>query len=234
MPATIFQIERGKFGLSLTDPGVSDACAATVGDYTDFSCQVTSGALTASANIGQNTVPATFCDPEQNIPNVGATDYSLDLTFLQDPNVVAGLSRFLFEHDTAEVWWFFGMDGDDPPKAIGTARLTAGTLGGDARSNLTATVSLAVVGKPEVCFGDATSSAVVGGNDLSSQYAGAAALADLATLKADATYGDTGTAAPYNGGTGTEPAFSSGTYITLADASTAHWTGSAWAAGAAT
>ena len=68
---------------------------------------------------------------------------------------------------------------------------------------------------------------------MTSQYPAAAALADLAALKADATYGDAGTGAPYNGGTNTDSAFMTGQFITLSDASKANWSGTAWLAGAA-
>lgn len=161
MPSHVFKIEDGKFGLSLTDPAVADACAATIADFDDFSCQITSGALTATPNVTQETIPATFCQPEQSTPSVGATTFALDLGYLQDPDVVDGLSQFLFENDTQKAWFFFGMDNDDPPKAVGVIRLVAGAIGGDARVALTATVSLPVDGKPDVCFGTATTPALV-------------------------------------------------------------------------
>lgn len=70
--------------------------------------------------------------------------------------------------------------------------------------------------------------------DRGGDYADATTMADLATLKADADYGDTGTAAPYNGGVGTDPAFAAGEFIYLNDASQAHWDGDSWEAGSAT
>lgn len=162
MSRNVFTIENGKFGLSLTDPGVG-AGAATVSDYTDFSCQVTTGALNATPNVSTNDVPATWCEPASSTPLVGVTTYELALSFLQDPNVVAGLSRFLFEHDTKVAYWFMGLDGDNPPKAVGKLRVVAGTIGGEARVSLTADVTLPVDGKPEIAFGNSTGSEVVGG-----------------------------------------------------------------------
>lgn len=171
MPATIFTIEDGYLGFAAADPtgGYTDACDAAVADFADFNfsgacaAQVTSGALTASQNISTDTVPATFCDAAIELPNVGQTSYQLELSFLQDPNVVAGLSRYAFENDTNILWFFFGMDGGlaaDAPKAIGQLRMVAGTIGGDPRVNLTASVTLPVIGKPQVCFGPDAASGV--------------------------------------------------------------------------
>lgn len=165
MPRHVFKIEEGLFGLSLTapTPAPTDVCDAAATGYTDFTCQVTSGSLTASANVTDETIPATWCSPESTEQNVGETSYSLELSILQDPDVSAGLSAFLFTHDTEIVYWYMGMAGDDPPKATGVARCVAGTIGGEARVALTADVSLPVTGKPAVCFGDATTSVPVEG-----------------------------------------------------------------------
>jgi hypothetical protein len=240
MPRHDYRIENGQLGFSLTDPAVTDVCTATIAAFQDFSCQVTAGALTATSNVTQETIAASWCEPEEQIPQVGKSSYSLDLSYFQDPDVVLGLSRFLWEHDTEEAWFFvdFG-DGTalgSPPKAVGKVRLVTGSIGGAGRVTLIATTSLPIVGKPDVCFGDSTGSEAVAGenpDDLSAQYPDAAAEADLTTLKADTVHGDTGSGAPYNGGTGTEPAFDTGTYIVLADASKAHWSGTAWLAGPA-
>ena len=45
------------------------------------------------------------------VPQPGITSYSLDGEFLQDPNVMTGLSRFLFENDTEEAYFFLGLNG---------------------------------------------------------------------------------------------------------------------------
>ena len=161
MPSHVFKIEAGKFGLTLTDPLSTDVCAAVSTGYDDFTCQITSGSLEASPNVTDETVPATWCDPEQTLPLVGATSYELTIAYLQDPDVVDGLSQFLFEHDAELAWFFMGLDGDDPPKAIGQVRLVSGAIGGEGRTTLTAEATLPVDGKPAVCFGTATASAAV-------------------------------------------------------------------------
>lgn len=164
MPRHVFKIEDGAFGLAIVAPTPpSDVCEAVITGYTDFTCQITSGSLTASPNVSDETIPATWCSPESTSQNVGETSYSLEISILQDPDVMAGLSAFLFSHDTETVYWFMGMDGTDPPIATGTARCVAGTIGGEARVALTADVSLPVTGKPSVCFGNATTSVPVSG-----------------------------------------------------------------------
>jgi len=165
--STVFKIENGTFALSLaapTPPVTGGVCGALIGDYATgetFSCQITSGMLTASPNVTSETVPATWCSAEETIPSVGVTSYSLDLSYLQDPNVVDGLSQFLFEHDTELAYFYMGLDADNPPKATGQVRLVSGAIGGAGRVALTATVSLPVDTKPSICFGDSTASAPV-------------------------------------------------------------------------
>ena len=68
MPKHVFKIEDGRFGLTVTDPEVTDACTATIADFDAYTCQITNGALTASPNVTQETVPATWCDPEEIDP----------------------------------------------------------------------------------------------------------------------------------------------------------------------
>ena len=168
MSKHVFKIEDGKFGLTTTAPTGTDPCTATLAAYgAGYTCQITSGALTASPNVTQETIPATWCDPEESVPQVGKTSYSLEIAYLQDPDLVAGLSRFLFEHDAELAYFYMGLDGDDPPKAIGQCRLVSGAVGGEGRVTLTATATLPVEGKPLICFGDAASHAPVGGDPAS-------------------------------------------------------------------
>jgi hypothetical protein len=167
--ARIFQIEEGEFALALVDTGAvgyTDAwqgpdgvteATATMADYeTDAAhwlCQVTSAALNASPNANDVTVPATFCQPSTVVPQPGETSYSLDAEFLQDPIILNGLSQFLFENDTDEAYFLLGLNGGNAPQAIGRVRLIAGSFGGPARENLTATVSLPCSRKPSIDWG---------------------------------------------------------------------------------
>ena len=92
-----FKIETGEFGLSITDPGVAVA-DATLADYTDFSCVVTSGALISGGNnLNTEDVPGTFCSPGTTTNSPTATTWTLDASVLQDPEetVLTGLADFL-------------------------------------------------------------------------------------------------------------------------------------------
>ncbi len=160
MPKTVFKIEDCNVGFSLTDPGIAIA-TADIEDYTEYSCQVTTAELVASANISTETIPATGCEAAETVPTVGQTSYTLNLAYLQDPNVAAGLARFLYENDAELAYFYIGFDGDDPPKAIGRVRLTSGAIGGAMRTTLQATVALPCEAKPTIMFGDDTTNATV-------------------------------------------------------------------------
>lgn len=183
MSAQGFQIENGWFALTLVDKaavGYEDTWQApggkTVEDVliTDYgspggvdgwACQVTRGEVTASAN--ENTVeqPATFCQAAESIPQPGASSFTLETEFLQDPQLVGGLSAYLHEHDTKEAFYVLGLAAEGtPPTSIGRVRLLAGNFGGVARANLTSTLSLPVVGKPDHWYGNATAGLIVPGD----------------------------------------------------------------------
>jgi hypothetical protein len=135
---------------------------AVIADYVsgglgDYSCQVSSGALSASPNTTTDSTPATFCSPEETTTSVGVTSYTLDITFLQDPDLMLGMNRYLFEHDTEEAYFYLALANDIAPKAIGRCRIIAGTIGGDARTKLTATLSLPCSRKPDILFGSGVS-----------------------------------------------------------------------------
>lgn len=184
--AVIFQIEQGVIAFQVVDtaeagyeaswlaPGGAGVDTADLADYeagsASWTCQTTSGALTAAQDTTTVDVPATFCNPGRTIPQPAQTSYSLDLSFLQDPNVAAGLSAFLFEHDTEEAYVLFGMAGSagtapaltvNPPKLIGRVRLVAGTIGGAARTTLTSDISLPLSSKPQIQFGAGSTTVII-------------------------------------------------------------------------
>ena len=155
-----FKIDRGEFGLSLTDPGVSIE-DTTIADYTDFSCVVTSGALVSTPNLNAEDVPGTFCSPGGTTNAPTATTWSLDVSALQDPEetVLAGLAAFLYANDSGEsgtvAYFYLGLAQGAAPKAIGEVWLAPMDFGGEARITLTADLSLVVEGRPEIEFGTA-------------------------------------------------------------------------------
>jgi hypothetical protein len=247
-----FQIENGVLALALvdtTEPGYSDSWNApggatvdtvTEGDYdassVTWKCQVTSGTLTPSADTTTVDVPATFCVAGRTIPTPGQTSYTLDAEFLQDVTVKAGLSRFLFEHDTEQAYFLLGLNGDDPPKAIGRVRVQAGAFGGAARTNLTATVSLPLIQRPQIDFGTAGDSEAVppsgpvaasgatAGTPGAWTPAGSTPPATVAALQASAVVANPAAA------------WATGQYVqtgTAGAAGQAYWDGDSWETGAA-
>jgi hypothetical protein len=147
-------------------PAGATAVTAALADYTDgdgFSCQITSGKLTPSKQSTRRDRAATFCSPASSTVQVGQSTYALDIAFFQDPHVRAGLSSFLFEHDTEEAYFLLGGDGAAPPRAVGRVRLVAGGFLGDPRADLTDSVSLDLVRKPDILFGIAGETRLVTG-----------------------------------------------------------------------
>lgn len=196
----IFQIETGvlrfkvvdKAAVGYTDawqaPGGKTVDAVTAADYESgsdaWSCQVTTAQMTAAQDTTTVDVPATFCAPAQAIPQPASTAFAIAATFLQDPNVSTGLNRYLFEHDTEEAYVYLGLDEPDPPRLIGRVRLLAGAIGGDARANLTADVELPMTRKPDVEFGDATTSVIIPGDGSGPTTPAAAAASSSKTATA--------------------------------------------------
>lgn len=179
MDPAIFSVEdTGVFALSVVDraavgyseawqaPGGKTAVTAVLADYVDgdgFSCQITSGKLTPSKQSTRRDRAATFCAPASSSVAVGQSTYALDAAFFQDAHVRDGISAFLYAHDTEEAFFLLGADGDDPPRAVGRVRLVAGGFLGEPRADLTDTVSLDVVRKPDILFGTAGNTRLVTG-----------------------------------------------------------------------
>lgn len=246
--AALFQIEAGTFALSIVDktvPGFLDSWQAPGGATVDtatealydvnsvsWKCQVTSGALTPSASTTTTDVPATFCSSAKTIPQPGETSYALDVSFIQDPQIRAGLSRYLFEHDTEESYFLLGLDADNPPKAIGRVRIQAGAIGGAARETLTADISLPLSRKPQIEFGDINDSEAVPPNP--------APLATGATAGTPGTWTPPGSTAPADAAAATAAgvtatpatAWTVGQYVSGSSADM-YWNATAWVAGQA-
>lgn len=179
MDPNIINITDGLLALSVVDeaavgylatwqaPGGDTAATAALADYTDgdgFSCQITNGRLTGSKNVTRRDRAATFCSPASSTPTPGQSTYALDFSFFQDPHVRDGLSSFLWENDTLEAFFLLAGDtGTTPPRAVGRVLITSGSFLGEARTDLTDTVSLDVVRKPDVLFGTTGSTRLITG-----------------------------------------------------------------------
>jgi len=179
-PAVLSIEDTGVVALTLVDRAASGyldswqgpdgvtAVTATLEDYLDaaaasWSCQITSGKLTPSKQSNRRDRAATFCAPASSTVQVGQSTWALDLAFFQDAHVRDGLTSYLFENDTQEAFFLLGVDGDAPPRGIGRVRLVAGGFGGEPRADLTDSVSLDVVRKPDIVFGRTGSSRLVTG-----------------------------------------------------------------------
>lgn len=171
MDPVVFQITDATLALAVVDktavgysdawqaPGGKTATTTTLADFPDadsFSCQITSGRLTASKQSTTIDVPATFCGPASSRVQPGQTRYTLDADFLQDITVRDGWQAFLAANDASEAYFLLSLDGDtNPPRAVGRVNLHDTGFGGAPRANLTDSVSFDCTRKPDRLFGRA-------------------------------------------------------------------------------
>lgn len=152
-----FKIESGVFALSIVDtaavgylpswqaPGGAAIDVVELADYTDtaahWSCQVQNMTIDPSANANDETVEATWCEPQKTIPNPGETSFAINGTIVSDVHVDESLVAFLYLHDTEEAYFYMGLNGEaTPPAAIGRCRIQASSFGGAGRVTLTNTI----------------------------------------------------------------------------------------------
>lgn len=156
MPTEVFKIARGEVGFSLTDPGKAVA-DAVIADYTDFSCTVTRGLVTASSNFDTDEIPGTFCDPAAETVTPSAPTFELVLDVLQDPQIPTGLAQFLWDNDSgvtgSPVWFYLGLAEGAAPKIIGQCYVSPMDFGGEARTVLTASLTFPCEGRPSPEWG---------------------------------------------------------------------------------
>lgn len=247
MSTVVFKITNGQLGLSLVDTsavGYLDSWQAPAGmnvdevqisDYADsaaFACQITSGQITSSANVTTNTRAATWCSASVPTTSTGQSGFGLDLAIFQDPQVVAGISRYLYENDAREAYVFVGLDGGNPPRAIGRVDLVAGAFGGAGDEELTATATLTFKRKPTIEFGTTAASVIINAPGLNKA---AAAPLDAFDREPTITASDAGNAAKLAGlGYVALPqtAWTTGQAITIGGFEFS-WNATAWEAGAA-
>lgn len=250
MSALVFRIPvdlAGTLAFALVDRdavGYSDTWQAPGGlrlpavDFADYdsdsaswSSQTFSAALVSSPNVTTSTRRGTFRDPPTPSITVGEDTFTIEGGYFQDPNAANGLSSFLFENRTKEAFVYFGADADNPPRMIGRVRLASGNIGGDAHTDLEATVTLPLVRAPDIQFGTtAGGTRIVRGDSLASSGLAAGG----------GSFAPTGTGIPANlaelqsSGIVAVPAtaWTTGQKVTLGDTTLANWTGTAWAAGA--
>ena len=182
----------------------------------DYKCQVSSAAIQAQPKL--QTVPATFCNPESQMPS--ATGWQLVLTFLQDwgaaPN---SLSQYLFNNDAALKWFLLkpiDVTLAAVPGAQGQCWIVAGEYLGAAGTPVPATSTMPVPAKPILV---------------------PAVVATGATAGTPGTFTPAGAVPPANFGAMTgitaspNTNWTTGQSVLLADNSSANWNGTAWVAG---
>lgn len=251
MSRNIIQIESGRLGLSIVShgavgysslwqaPGGKVLPTVALSDYNansaSWSCQIVEGALNATADTTTIDIPATWCDAAESVPSPGKTAFEFAGNFLQDMNQPQGLNAFLFEFDTAEAYIYASFNGDQAPRFIGRTRITAGTMGGAARENLTSDFTLALTTKPDIEFGSPGNTRIITG--AASEQAVARADAnpgDIFPADPDITASDATNAAKLTGEgfvANPQTAWTTGQKITVGTYQF-NWSGSAWAAGA--
>ena len=251
MPRTAYKISsgtgQGAVGISLTDPGVTDACAATLSQFTDFdaSCQVVSADVDVSQSVNREEIPGVYCSPTPASSVQSVTDeYTINMSVLLDEDQANGAAAFLMANSGSVGWVYVSGEGPDgAPKMVAKVRIVAAQIFGEPNSIRQATLAFPVDGKPAVCFGSGTNTTSVNPlpaapdpNDVTTTIFGttatAAGIANLTALKADAVHGDSGTGLPKVGGT----AMTTGQYAGIGtnNATKVSWNGTAWSAGAAT
>lgn len=168
----LFEITEGYFGLIVVNTaatgfgGYSTAWQSPVGDTgtgstataidavltnyetaaSGWTCQMTSGAVNGRPSTTTVTRRATFCEAGATVPTPDQTAFELVIRFYQDPDVVNSLSLWLLDNDTEEAYVYLAW-GSGPQKLVGRVRVAAGTIGGDPRVPLEATVTLPFTGK---------------------------------------------------------------------------------------
>jgi hypothetical protein len=195
------------------------------GALTDYSCQVTEARVTASANT--TDIDATFCEPASSI-NVPSS-FTLELNGLQDWGAASSFSEYAFKNDAVQVAFALYLDGSTNPCAMGIVSMAAGDFGGVAGEPLTFSASLPILGYPTIldASGVPLRPGATAGVPGSWTPAGSSPPATVAALIAGTP--NAVTASPAT-------AWTTGQYVQTGTAGVpgqAHWSGTAWVAGAA-
>lgn len=169
-----FKITNGVLAFTIVDPaaigyqeswqapGGKEVNVVTLADYTDadaqWSCQVSTCTIDATADTATETVDPTWCSPGKTVPNPGETSFTINATYFQDAHAdeTGGLWGFLYANDTKEAYFYMSEGGDSaPPSAIGRCRIIASTFGGAGQVSLTSTISCPVSRRYDAWVGSA-------------------------------------------------------------------------------
>jgi len=134
------------------DATVSFTVPPGTGTAKTFECQVTSAAVTRTANTV--TVPATGC--EGPTTKESAPTYALVLNWLQDWGQTNSLSQFLQDNELVDADFEVAVGAAPMTVAKGVCQLVPGDYGGDFSSALTATATMGITGTPTFTPGTTT------------------------------------------------------------------------------
>lgn len=222
---TIIKNATVKFGPLKTDGTVDFA------NLLDYGCQVTEARITAKANT--TDVAATFCEPATTV-NVPSS-FTLELNGLQDwgrADSSPSFSEYLFKNDANIVGFALYLNDSTDPRASGKVSLAAGDFGGVAGEVLTLTGSLPIIGYPDITDKTGASLRPSGATGATAGTPGTwtpAGSTPPASVTALQSASPAIVASPAT-------AWTTGQFVQTGTAGTpgqAHWSGSAWVAGAA-
>lgn len=105
----------------------------TTGDSTDtaFTDQVTSFKVVPVQQLAD--IPATFSTAAGQ--SAAASSWNLEISYLQDWGLAAGVSKYLYDNDGALLWFRFDPAGTTEDGMEGPVYVTAGAYGGAADEN---------------------------------------------------------------------------------------------------
>ena len=202
-------------------------------DTVEVGCQAKSVAITPTDG-GDATTFDLLCG--NTLSEDGTEDGgTLDLTGIQDFSNSQGFQAFAWQHHGKTVDFTWQPTSDTAAIFAGTVKIKRIAIGGEMNKRLETTAQWVISTLATVPTGFGSGWGVVPITGLvaptgtSKEYrfapAGATLPANLAALQANTVVGTTGSAKPTT-------AWATGQFITLGDASLAHWSGTAWVAGA--
>src|SRR5262245_54457314 len=145
MQRTVIALKSCTLKLADTSAGLATA--------PDYACQVSAATITAAQNT--QTVPATGCAGESNVPV--ESGWTLHLEWLQDwTDPGGGLSGYAYLHDTEPVYFSLTLNGLTEPVATGQAYVGAGDFGGVMGTVATATSDWPCLDQPDITLPAAT------------------------------------------------------------------------------
>lgn len=210
MTVTESRLHKGKLVLGGTAPGVGG---------TDFSCPPTNVTVTSSASTSGDDIE-TLCGDTLLAETTLA--WELDFTAIQDWSDPLGLVKFSWDMALQVVPFLWIPNGSDTVQITGNVQVQPLDLGGDVNARNTSDAAWPISGAP--VWGTYTPPPAATG----------------ATAGTPGTWTPSGSTPPANLAalTGASPAiaatpstaWTTGQYVSLGDASKAHWSGSAWVA----